>query len=372
MNTKVVWRKKLHCNPIVPRFNWRCFRSYTTKLHNKAVTSGHEIVKDVLGPGIVVTVGLPVYNAMPYLPEAVESLLGQTVSGFEILAILDGATDGSLAYLESIRDPRLRILTQPNKGVTRTLNRMLRECRTPWLVRQDADDVSHRTRIERLIAAIGEFPDAGMFYSLANYHPRQRAVGCFRCSRGSPLELRSIVRSGYLLAICHSTVALNIDKTLALGGYRIGWHNEDADLWWRMALEHNIHCIPEALLGFRQNTSSVSARNLANQFVAGLYVQYLLLSHLWKLAPRALSEIRGHLETLFPAAEFRAKERLRSFNMHLAGGFRGPALADLAASACASPAYLLRRLRDEFFPSGRVMNGISPRLFLERKEVLWQ
>jgi len=324
-----------------------------------------------LEPKSVVSVGLPVYNAMPYLPEAVESLLGQSASCFEILAIVDGANDGSLAYLKSVRDPRLRILVQPNQGVTATLNRLLRECRTPWLIRQDADDVSDPRRIERLLAAIAEYPNAGMFYSLANYHPRECAVGRFRCSRGSPIELRRIVRSGYLLAICHPTVALNVSKTLVLGGYRIGLHNEDADLWWRMALKHDIHCIPEELVGFRQNAGSVSTRNLANQFVAGLYVQYLLLSHLWKLQPRSLEEIRERLEMLVPGTFLRAKERLRSFNMHLAEGRRSSALADLAGAVVASPSYTLRRIRDEVFPSRRVRNGVSPSLFLEEKEALW-
>src|SRR5271170_216492 len=246
---------------------------------------------------------------MPYLAEAMESLFGQTTSCFEILAIVDGATDASLDYLQPIRDPRLRIITQSNLGVTQTLNRMLRECRTPWLVRQDADDISHPARIERLTAAIREFPGAGMCYSLANYHPRERTVGSFRCSRGSPLELRSIVRSGYLLSICHPTVALNVHKTLALGGYSLGLHNEDADLWWRMALRYDIHYIPETLVGFRQNTSSVSTRNLAEQFIAGLYVQYLLLSHLWRRSPRSIGEIRSHLEDLLPTGKFLAKER---------------------------------------------------------------
>jgi glycosyltransferase involved in cell wall biosynthesis len=332
---------------------------------------GHEIVKDTLDPKSVVTVGLPVYNAMPYLPEALDSLLGQSVSGFEILAIVDGGTDESLAYLESVHDSRLRILVQPNRGVTATLNRMLRECRTPWLVRQDADDVSHPRRMERLMAAIAKYPNAGMVYSLANYHPRQRAVGRFRSSQGSPLELRDIVRSGYLLAICHSTVALNLQKTLALGGYRIGLHNEDADLWWRMALKHDIHCIPEELVGFRQNAASVSARNLADQFVAGIYVQYLLLSHLWKLSPRGLAEIRAQLEALFPSARVRAKEKLRSFNIHLAQGRRSSAIVDLASSLFNSPMYVLRRFCDEVFPSHRIRNGISPSLFLEQKEALW-
>ena len=322
-------------------------------------------------PEILVTVGLPVYNAMPYLPEAINSLLAQTALDFEILSIVDGATDGSLAYLRSVRDPRLRIIVQPNLGITSTLNRMLRECCTPWLVRQDADDVSHPSRVERIITAIREYPDAGMFYSLANYHPRGRAVGSFRCSRGSPWELRNIVCSGYLLSICHPTVALNVQKTLALGGYRLGLHNEDADLWWRIALQHDIRFIPEELVGFRQSGSSVSARNLANQVVAGLYVQYLLLSHLWKLPPRAINEVRGQLETLLPPAEFRAKEQLRLFNIRLAEGKFLPALASLASSISTSHRYVLRRLCDELFLSRRVMNGICPQLFLERKGALW-
>jgi len=319
----------------------------------------------------LVTVGLPVYNAMPYLTEAMESLFGQTTSCFEILAIVDGATDASLDYLQSIRDPRLRIITQPNLGVTRTLNRMLRECHTPWLVRQDADDVSHPTRIERLSAAIREFQDAGMCYSLANYHPRERTVGSFRCSRGSPLELRSIVRSGYLLSICHPTVALNVRKTLTLGGYSLGLHNEDADLWWRMALKYDIHCIPETLAGFRQNTSSVSTRNLAQQFVAGLYVQYLLLSHLWRRSPRSIGEIRSHLEDLLPTGKFLAKERLRCFNMRLAEGERFAAVSAFANSMIASPRYVLGRICDELGFSRSVWNGVSPQLFLERQEALW-
>ena len=321
--------------------------------------------------GRLITVGLPVYNAMPYLPEAIESLLGQSVSNFEILAIVDGATDGSSEYLRSIRDPRLRILFQRNQGVTATLNRMLRECRTPWLVRQDADDISHSQRIEELLAAIADDPNAGMFYSLARYHPRGRSVGLFRCSRGSAHELRCIVRSGYLLAICHSSVALNVNKTQALGGYTIGLHNEDADLWWRMALKHDIHFIPKVLVGFRQNATSVSARNLADQLVAGLYVQYLLLSHLWKLSPRSPSETRAELEALYSGSTLRAKERLRYFNIHLAEGRKGEALKNLVASILTSPLYVLRRLREEIFPVQTIVNGVSPNLFLERKQALW-
>ncbi|MFZ0662719.1 MAG: glycosyltransferase family A protein [Acidobacteriaceae bacterium] len=327
----------------------------------------------------LITVGLPVYNAMLWLPEAMDSLMAQRCANFEILAIVDGATDNSLQYLRSLAakpsiGPHLRILTQTNQGVTPTLNRMLRECRTPWLVRQDADDVSHPHRIGRLLSAIKSTPHAGMFYSLANYHPRGRAVGTFRCTRGTSQQLRAIVRNGYLLSICHPTVALHVEKTRALGGYRIGLHNEDADLWWRMAIEHEIHCIPEELVGFRQNESSVSARNLGAQMVAALYVQYLLLSHLTHRTPQSLAAIHSRLQNLLSPKKLRAKEQLREFNIRLAQKQYLRAAAAIAASAAASPTHLLGRLRDEFAPrpSGSlIMNGIHPRLFFQQQEALW-
>jgi len=317
------------------------------------------------------TVGLPVCNAMPCLAETMASLLNQSIDGFRILAIVDGGSDDSLAYLRSIRDPRLRILVQPNQGLTCTLNRMLQECSTPWLVRQDADDVSHPNRMERILAAIEEYPDAGMFYSFANYHPRGRALGSFRCTRGTPMQLRNIVRSGYLLAICHSTVTLNVRKTLGFGGYRVGMHNEDADLWWRMALQYDIRCIPEVLVGFRQSPFSVSSQNLGEQVVAGLYVQYLLLSHLWMRPPRAIEEVRQELEALLSSHEFQAKEKLRTFNIEMARAHYAVAARALWDSMMASPSYVLRRICDELFSSRRIANGVRPNLYLERKEALW-
>jgi glycosyltransferase involved in cell wall biosynthesis len=313
---------------------------------------------------------MPVCNAMPYLAEAIESLLGQSITEFEILAVVDGGWDGSLEYLRSLRDPRLRVLTQPNRGVTATLNRMLREARTPWLVRQDADDVSYSRRMERLLEAIAAHPEAGLIYSLAEYHPRERCAGHFRCSRGTSEELRGMVEHGYLLSICHSTVALNVAEALEAGGYRMELHAEDADLWWRMARRGPIWCIPEALVGYRQSATSVSAQHAAEQELAGLYVQYLLLSELWGLAPRPLDQVAEALHAMMKPRGLRAKEGLRCWNMERAAGRRLRGAMALARAVCASPSYVLRRARDEFRRAG-IANGAPPRWYWERKELLW-
>jgi cellulose synthase/poly-beta-1,6-N-acetylglucosamine synthase-like glycosyltransferase len=318
----------------------------------------------------MITVGMPVCNAMPWLPEAVESLLRQTAGDFEILAIVDGGTDGSLAYLLSVNDARLRVLEQPNAGVTATLNRLLRETRTPWMVRQDADDVSYPQRLKKLMEAIRRYPEAGLMYSLADYHPRERCAGRFRCSRGTPGELRSIVEQGYLLSICHSTVALDVEKALAVGGYRMDIHAEDADLWWRMARKFDIRCIPEALVGFRQNAESVSSRHAEKQQLAGLYVQYLLLSELWELRPRPLGEVAQTLEEFLRPSALAAKESLRQCNMRWSEGRTLAGLGALAMATWQSPRYVSGRLRDEWM-NGRITNGVAPRMYLERKETLW-
>lgn len=317
------------------------------------------------------TVGLPVYNAMPFLPEAVNSLLQQSCSDFQILALVDGSEDGSLEYLCSIRDARLRVVEQQHCGITYTLNRMLRECDTPWLVRHDADDVATPNRIAAIRRGIEEHPEAGMFYSEAAYHPRYKSVGLYRCTRGTPDQIRSVARSGYVPAICHPSAVLHVEKTLAIGGYRPGIQCEDADLWWRMALAYDIHFIPEVLLLFRQNASSLTTRNLEQQALHGLYVQYLLLSQLQSRTPQRLIDVEGELLALLRKTPLVAKEKLRLFNMHLGQGQHWAALRALAESFLASPPYLLRRLRDEWSPPEAIGNGVEPRLFQQRKDTLW-
>jgi glycosyltransferase involved in cell wall biosynthesis len=317
-----------------------------------------------------ITVGMPVCNAMPWLPEAMDSLLSQSVSGFPILAIVDGGEDGSAAWLRSLHLPQLRVIEQPHAGVTATLNHLLAEARTPWLVRMDADDVSYPTRIETLLRAIAQFPQAGLLYSLADYHPRERCAGLFRCSRGTAEQLRSIVESGYLLSICHSTVALSVEKALAAGGYRMDLHAEDADLWWRMARRFDIRCIPEALVGFRLSEQSISSQHLHTQQISALYVQYLLLSELWGLRPQPLNQVACVLSGFLNPAAVRAKDWLRRSNMHLARRQPWRSVAALARSIGASPRYVAGRLRDEVRTSA-IANGVAPRLFWERKEILW-
>jgi len=319
----------------------------------------------------LITVGLPVYNAMPYLPETIQSLLHQTYRNFELFVIDDGSTDGSLEYLRSIRDRRLKLISQENQGLTVTLNRMLRDASTPWLVRHDADDIAFPERLSLIAEHIRRFPDAGMFYSYARYYHDGRAFGHFRSTCAHPLELRDLTLRGHLLAICHPSVTLNVARTIQVGGYRFDLHIEDVDLWWRMALAADIHLIPYATVACRHNARSVSMNNFERQCLHTLFVQYLLLSHVWNLTPFPLEVVSERLQILLDSRRMRFRKHARLSGICLSEKRVVDALKHACTAVYASPAHFTGRLLYEVWPKGPVINGEDPGRFVDLKQLLW-
>ena len=307
---------------------------------------------------------------MPYLPVSLESILRQPCSDFEIVIIDDGSTDGSWKYLRTVRDRRLHLMSQPHQGLSATLNRMLSEINTPWLVRHDADDVAYPNRLARTIEFIRRYPETGMFYSFADYHPHG-SVGTFRTTKGTPDDIRKLVLSGYLPAICHPTATLNVEKVMRVGGYRFNLHVEDIDLWWRMALDSELRLIPEVTVGVRHNVKSISFTNFANQAINTLYVQYLLLSCLWNLTPLPYEEARVALAQLFDRRKLAFKTHIRTFNIELGQGDHGNALRELGRACLASPIDFWRRLLDEMFGHRGISVGEPPRNFRTIQNMLW-
>jgi len=109
-----------------------------------------------------VSVVLPAYNAEAYLPEAVASILGQTYADFELIALDDGSTDGTAAWLDSVRDPRVRVLHQQNIGLALTLNKGIGLARGAYIARQDADDISRPERLAKQVAYMDAHPACGL------------------------------------------------------------------------------------------------------------------------------------------------------------------------------------------------------------------
>jgi SAM-dependent methyltransferase len=123
----------------------------------------------------LVSVVTPVYNAGPFLTEAVESVFAQTESHWELLLVDDGSTDGSaeVARAFAARDPaRVRCLAHPggaNLGTGTTRDLGVRHARGEYVAILDQDDVWVPVKLERQLAEFAAHPDAALLYGPALY-----------------------------------------------------------------------------------------------------------------------------------------------------------------------------------------------------------
>jgi glycosyltransferase involved in cell wall biosynthesis len=104
---------------------------------------------------------MSVHNAERYLRPAVESILAQAFTDFEFIIIDDGSTDRSPPILAEFasRDPRVRIETRANKGLTKSLNEAIQLSRGEYLARMDADDIAKPNRFQIQIQFMRDHPE---------------------------------------------------------------------------------------------------------------------------------------------------------------------------------------------------------------------
>ena len=212
-----------------------------------------------------VTVLLPVFNADAFLRESVKSILGQTFTDFELLAINDGSTDRSREILTSFTDSRLKIIDNDgNRGLIYTLNRGIELARGEFIARMDADDISKKNRLEKQVNFLNNHPKIALLGSWAEYVDQ---AGRKILLREVPVKNKII--QGKLLEVCcfiHPSVMFRTSVVREFDGYhQTALHAEDYDLWLRISEKHEVDNLPEPLIRYRIHPGQVSQRQLQTQ-----------------------------------------------------------------------------------------------------------
>ncbi len=110
-----------------------------------------------------VSVAMPVYNAAPFLKEALDSIFAQTFRDFEIVAVDDKSTDQSLEILRSINDPRLRVIAlEHNLGHPGATQTAFDHSRGEYIIRCDSDDINYPERFAKQVAYMDAHPEVGV------------------------------------------------------------------------------------------------------------------------------------------------------------------------------------------------------------------
>ncbi|MDE2322411.1 MAG: glycosyltransferase family 2 protein [candidate division NC10 bacterium] len=205
-----------------------------------------------------VTVLIPVYNREKYVAAAIESILVQSFTNFELLLIDDGSTDDSVEVLQSYTtDPRVRLVcNEHNLGIPKTRNRGIDLACGEYIAMLDSDDWAYPTRLEKQVAFLDRHSDFAVVGAWATEMDETgRSLSRDKRRFVSPGELQS--RLLFRCSLCTSSI-MTRKAILQDYGYREQYAVcEDFDLFVRVAKHYKLGNLPETLVRKRTHAGNI-------------------------------------------------------------------------------------------------------------------
>lgn len=240
-----------------------------------------------------VSVLMPVYNSQRYVAEAVESVLKQSFPDFELLITDDGSRDRSLKILQSYadKDTRIRLRSQSNQGLTRTLNAMIQEARGEYVAILEHDDIALPDRLADEVAFLDQHPEV---VCVSGAQDLIDEAGRFLTCLQLPLtnaEIQQAALAGHG-SMCHPGAMIRRSALLEVGGYNetMGLAH-DLDLWLRLGEIGELANLSKPVVRYRLHNASLSEQHCGKQRQEA----YLACERAWKRRG-----VEGHFEAREP------------------------------------------------------------------------
>ena len=193
-----------------------------------------------------ISVVIPTYNRRETIGRSIDSVLNQTLFPSEIIVVDDGSTDGTSDYIQS-NFPSIKLLHQPNKGVSAARNKGIRYADTNWIALLDSDDEWFPQKLEKQVMTLSQSPDIkfchteeiwirnGVRVNQMKKHQKYGGHIFYKC-----LDMCRISPSSVLF---HQSILDDVgyfDKDLKVC--------EDYDLWLRITAKFPVLYIDESLI----------------------------------------------------------------------------------------------------------------------------
>lgn len=204
-----------------------------------------------------VSVIIPAYNAMTYLPETLESVLQQTFTDFEVLIIDDGSADHIVRWASGISDLRVKLISQKNQGLSGARNTGIAQAQAEYIAFLDADDLWEPTKLEKQVRCLDNNPRVGLVHTwMLLINEQSKSTGRVMKSYAEGDVWKQLVEKNLIACLsvmvrrcCFETVGV-FDRNLR--------SIEDWDMWIRIATRYPFAVIKEPLVYYRQLPSSMS------------------------------------------------------------------------------------------------------------------
>tara|TARA_R110002111_G_scaffold66609_2_gene108573 strand:+ start:365 stop:1240 length:876 start_codon:yes stop_codon:yes gene_type:complete len=204
---------------------------------------------------------MPVYNVENYLSAAIESILTQTFTDFELIVIDDGSTDKSLEILEQYTalDERVKLFKQENRGISYTRNRLLSLAQSEYIAWMDSDDISLPQRLETQLQYLKCYDDVlavGSFTILTDKENNDLCLWKVPVSH-EEIDGRHIKGVGGAIVFPSSMMRKTIvEKVGGFDDSLIG--AEDLNLFLKLAEKGKLANLDCVLYRYRQHIQSIS------------------------------------------------------------------------------------------------------------------
>ncbi|MCG9692289.1 glycosyltransferase [Vibrio sp. Isolate22] len=256
-----------------------------------------------------VSVVIPTYNCLDYLPKAIGSVLKQTHQDIELIIIDDNSNDGTSTYLASIQDHRIVKLSTLGVGAPQARNLGIEKATGEFIAFLDADDFWFPEKIERQLEFHQQYPEMAM--SFTNYEhlteDYEVIVDCFSywsqfqnreeqfINIDNPLEF--IIENN---VIGTSTVMVKADVFSQTDSFNADIkYGEDWELWLRMSENHQIGVLNSVEVGYLMRATSVTQtedlklRNLAS--IETILQRYQNNSQRWNLSQSSFKVAKARI-----------------------------------------------------------------------------
>jgi len=219
-----------------------------------------------MSPPPLLSIIMPVFDSSLYLGAAIESMLNQTFSDFEIIVLDDCSQDDSFQIAQAYAQMDSRIRTYRNirnMQLASTLNRAAKLSRGAYLARMDSDDLSLPRRLERQIALLENNPSIAIVgCNIVIIDASGKKVGLRRYYH-QDTEIRKKIF--FFSPFCHPAIMMRKSMLLACGGYNEQYiPAEDYELYFRIGKIGHFANINEYLFQYRINPNSISQTQTLN------------------------------------------------------------------------------------------------------------
>ncbi len=210
----------------------------------------------------LVSVLMPVHNGELFLSDAIEGILNQSYSDFELILIDDGSTDNTSEILHQFvqKDKRIKVFRHgSNLGLTKSLNSGLAKCRGEFVARHDADDLSEPQRFTSQIAFLRDHTEYGVVGTAVSRIDNQGNIV------DQPIVIKGARRILALIKgvnpFTHGAMMMRRSVLETVDGYRgCFYYSQDYDLWLRLSRITLLENLSEHLYKLRIHPEGISSK----------------------------------------------------------------------------------------------------------------